>query len=157
MPKSNRDTVWYWRNEIKFHKGSNHTDFCELCGALGQDVACPARKYTAYISEKKAQFFHFGTHTCKTKFVNYQPTDLVAAAISVDPKIKPLQIQGNAILTAIRKRKSWNEVEKVVKHVINKRAILNEKIKQRQQTLPEGYEPIREYNLYTDEKDPLLI
>ena len=96
-------------------------------------------------------------HKCKTKFVNYQPTDLVAAAISVDPKIKPLQIQGNAILTAIRKRKSWNEVEKVVKHVINKRAILNEKIKQRQQTLPEGYEPIREYNLYTDEKDPLLI
>ena len=75
----------------------------------------------------------------------------------MDPKIKPLQIQGNAILTAIRKHKSWNEVEKVVKHVINKRAILNEKIKQRQQTLPEGYKPIREYNLYTDEKDPLLI
>ena len=95
-------------------------------------------------------------HTCKTKFVTYQPTDLVAAAISVDPKIKPLQIQGNAILTAIRKHKSWNEV-KVVKQVINKRAILNEKIKQMQQTLPEGYEPVREYNLYTDEKDPLLI
>ena len=32
-----------------------------------------------------------------------RPTDLVAAAISVDPKIKPSQIQENAILTSIRK------------------------------------------------------
>ena len=78
---------------------------------------------------------YFGTHTRKTKFVNNPPTDLVAAAISVDPKIKPSQIQGNLILTAIRKRKSWNEVEKVAKQVTDKRAISNEKIKQRQQTL----------------------
>ena len=77
----------------------------------------------------------------------------------MDPKIKHLQIQGNAILTAIRKRKSWNEVEKVAKQVTDKRAISNEKIKQRQHILPygEGYEAIREYKLYTDEEDPLLI
>ena len=77
----------------------------------------------------------------------------------MDPKIKHLQIQGNAILTAIRKRKSWNEVEKVAKQVTDKRAISNEKIKQIQQTLPygEGYETIREYKLCTDEKYPLLI
>ena len=94
-----------------------------------------------------------------TKFVNNQPTDLVAAAISVDPKIKPSQIQENAILTAIRKLRSWNKVEKVAKQVTDKRAISNEKIKQIQQTLPygEGYETIREYKLYTDEKYPLLI
>ena len=55
-----------------------------------------------------------------TKFVNNQPTDLVAAAISVDPKIKPSQIQENAILTAIRKLRSWNKVEKVAKQVTNK-------------------------------------
>ena len=53
----------------------------------------------------------------------------------VDSKIKPLQIQGNAILTAIRKRTSWNKVEKVAKQVIDKQALPNEKIKQRQQTL----------------------
>ena len=69
-------------------------------------IACPVRKNTAYRSEKKARIFRFGTHTCKTKFVNNRPTDLVAAAISLDPKIKPSQIQGNAIVTAILKRKS---------------------------------------------------
>ena len=53
----------------------------------------------------------------------------------VDSKIKPLQIQGNAILTAIRKRNSWNKAEKVAKQVIDKQALPNEKIKQRQQTL----------------------
>ena len=79
------------RNRLKF----NSSRICELWGALGEVVACPARKYTAYISEKKAQIFHFGTHTCKTKFVNNRPTDLVGAAISVDLKIKPSQIQEN--------------------------------------------------------------
>ena len=133
------------RNRLKF----NSSRICELCGALGEAVACPARKYTAYISEKKAQIFHFGTHSCKTKFVDNRPTDIVAAAISVDLKNKPSQIQGNAILTAIRKRKSWIEVEKVAKQLTDKRAISNEKIKQRQQALPygEGYEAIRERRL----------
>ena len=79
------------RNRWKF----NSSRICELWGALGQAVACPARKYTAYISEKKAQIFHFGTYTCKTKFVNNRPTDLVGAAISVNLKIKPSQIQEN--------------------------------------------------------------
>ena len=48
---------------------------------------------------------------------------------------------------------------KVAKKVTDKRAISNEKIKQRQRTLPygEGYEAIREFKLSTDEKDPLLI
>ena len=90
------------RNRQKF----NSPRIWELCSALEESVVCPARKYAAYISEKKARVFHFGMHTCKTKFVNNRPTDLVAAAISVDPKIKPSQIQEKAILTAIRKRKS---------------------------------------------------
>ena len=67
-------------------------------------------------------------HICKPKFDNNRPTNLVAAAISMDPKIKSSQIQGNASLTVIQKRNSWNEVEKVVKQVTDKRAILNETI-----------------------------
>ena len=36
---------------------------------------------------------------------------------------------------------------------------MNKKVKQRQHTLPyaEDYEFMKEYKLYTDEKDPLLI
>ena len=98
------------RNRLKF----NSWRISELCGALGEAVACPAGKHTAYISEKKERIFHFGTHTCKTKFVNNRPADLVPAARSVDPKTKLSQIQGSAILTAIRKRKSWNEAEKLL-------------------------------------------
>ena len=87
------------RNRLKF----NSSRICELCGAFGEAVTCFARKYTAYISEKKARIFHFGMHTCKIKFVNNRPADLVAAAISVDPNIKPSQNRGNTILTAIWK------------------------------------------------------
>ena len=67
-------------------------------------------------------------HICKPKFDNNRPTNLVAAAISMDPKIKSSQIQENAVFTVIQKRKSWNEVEKVAKQVTDKRAILNETI-----------------------------
>ena len=106
------------RNRLK----CNSTRILELCSALGEIVVCSARKYAAYISEKKARIFHFWTQTCETC-------------------------------------KSWNEVENIAKQVTDKRPISNEKIKQRQQTLPygEGYEGTREYKLYTDEKDPLFI
>ena len=75
-------------------------------------------------------------------------------------------IQGNAILTIIRKKKLWNKAEKFAKKVINKPAIFNAKIKQRQQALVygESYEARREYKLnrrdyklYTDQKDSLFI
>ena len=75
-------------------------------------------------------------------------------------------IQGNAILTIIRKKKLWNKAEKFAKKVINKPAIFNAKIKQRQQALVygESYEATREYKLnrrdyklYTDQKDSLFI
>ena len=88
---------------------------------------------------KNVRFFSFGARTCKTRFVNNRLAGLVAVTISVDPKLS--QIQGNAILTVTRERKSWNEVEKVAKQVTDKRATSNEKIKQRKQELlyGEGY------------------
>ena len=77
------------RSRLKF----NFSRICKLCGALGEAVACPARKYTAYISGKKAQIFQFGTHTCNARFVNNRPADLVVATIRIDPKTKPSQIR----------------------------------------------------------------
>ena len=50
------------RNRLKF----NSTRISELCSALGEIVVCSARKYAAYISEKKARIFHFWTQTCET-------------------------------------------------------------------------------------------
>ena len=69
------------------------------------------------------------------------------------------EIQGNAILTAIRKRKSWEDISRIVKRVTDKKAISNEKIKQRQKIFPIGetYKAVKEYKTYTDQKDPFLI
>ena len=78
---------------------------------------------------KNVRIFSFGTRTCKTRFVNNRSAGLVAITINVDLKLS--QIQGNAIITVIRKRKSWNEVEEVAKQATDKRATSNEKIKQR--------------------------
>lgn len=143
------------RNRLRFDKSKT----CTLCGAVGKLIPCLARKYTAFLSDKHVRIFHYGEHTCKPKLLKERPVDIVSTALSIDARIKPSAIQGNVILTAIRKRKSWDEVSKIVQKVIDKRLISNEKIKQRLQIFPqgEGYHAIKEYKTYTDEQDPFLI
>ena len=49
------------------------------------------------------------------KPTDVRPTELVCESIAVDLSIAPSKIQGISILGAIRKRKSWVEIGKVVK------------------------------------------
>ena len=51
--------------------------------------------------------------------------------MSVDPNSKPATIQSSAVLTALRERKSWNEIKDITAKVANRKRISNEKIKQR--------------------------
>jgi len=143
-------------NRLKFDKSSRS---CNICGAIGLTMSCPARKYTAFISDKHAHIFHYGKHTCQPKVTNDRPVKIVSSAVLADPRTKPSEIQGNAILSAIRKRKPWTDVSKLVKRVTDKRAISNEKIKQCKQLFPngEGYDAVTEYKTYTDKKDTLLV
>ena len=131
---------------------------CTICGATGEQIACPARKYTAF-KGGCAHIFHHGTHTCEAKQLEQRPVELVASSIAVNPSVKPSTIQGNAILADMRSRKSWNDVQTTVKRVANKRAIANEKAKQKKQVLQKGdnFEAVKEYKKYTDSKDDLLV
>ena len=65
-----------------------------------------------------------------------RPTDIVSDSLRIDLKMKPSSIQGNEVLAAMLLCKSWEEIAKTVKKVTNKKAISNEKIKQRQKLKP---------------------
>jgi len=119
------------QNKLKFNKSQS----CTLCGALGDCFSCDARKYIAFLSETSANIFHYGIHQCSAKVTNQRAEDIVSQAISVDMSIKPSAIQ-------------------VARRLTDKKAIANEKVKQRQKLYPkaEGYDAVKEYKSYTDER-----
>ena len=110
---------------------------CIFCGAIGKKIDCPARKCIS-INDLTANIFHYGIHTCGDRQRNKRLTELVSDAITINPRIKPSQIQGHVILKAMRERRSWAEIKKTVRSVTNKKAISNETIKQRQKMQPLG-------------------
>ena len=81
---------------------------------MGITIICEARKYKAF-NGKEGHVFHLGYHTTMAKPTDVRPTKLVFESIAVDLSIAPSKIQGISILGAIRKRKSWVEIGKVVK------------------------------------------
>ena len=102
--------------------------------------------------------YHIGYHTCKPKIVNERQTDVVAKAIAVDPTVKPA-IQGNVVMTMMRQRLPWNEIKKSVYKLTDKKAISNEKVKQKKLLQPQGvsFAAVKEYKEYTDTEDKLLV
>ena len=149
-----------YKKELKSENRINfdHCKCCKFCGALGENVECPARKYTAFRGQE-AHIYHVGKHTCLAKATEARPVELVSKSMAVNPNAKPAAIQGNAILTEMRNRKPWSEVESIVKKVANKRAVANEKAKQKRQILPKGvnFNAVSEYKKSTDEKDSFLV
>ena len=141
-------------NKLRFDKNKS----CTICGAIGNSVVCPARKYTAFKGQT-AHVYHYGRHNCAVNQKSDRPSQAVANALKIDPNVKPSGIQSNAILSDMRSRKTWVEIEKTVKKVTNKKNIANEKIKQRRIMNPKGtgFDALFEYKLFSDEKDKLYI
>ena len=83
----------------------------------------------------------------------------VAKAITINPIIKPSEIQSNAILADLRDRKKWEDVNKTVKSVTNVRKISNEKIKMVKKLQPssKGFPGVKALQPYLAEKDSFLM
>ena len=107
-------------NQLKFDKNF----VCIFRRTIGKKIDSPARKYIT-INDLTANIFHYGIHTCGDRQRNKRPTELVSDAITINPRIKPSQIQGYAILKAMRERRSWAEIKKAVKSVTNRKEISN--------------------------------
>ena len=139
-----------YKNRLKFDKEK----CCIICGAMGIVIICEPRKYIAFIG-KEAHISHVGYHTRMAKRTDIRPTELVCESIAVDSSIAPSKIQGSSILSAIRKRKSWIEIGKVVEKVTDKKAITNEKLKQKRIIQPyrNKFKAIEEYKQYANQKD----
>lgn len=143
-------------NKLRFNKEGS----CTVCGAVGEPFACPAEKFVAYKDDLTTIVFHRGNHACSASDNGSgRPVDAVREAISINPNIKPSAIQSNKILTAMRKRKSWAEIDNDIRKLSNKRAVANEKAKQTKKLYPSGddYEEVKEYKRYTDLKDKFLV
>ena len=135
LPKSNCLYLQEYTRENVIHLDKKGN--CDICGASGVFNACEARKYTAF-KGNTAHVFYVGSHTCVPKDVCKRPSEIVSKALSVYPNSKPSTVQSSAVLTALRERKSWNEIKDITEKVANRKRISNEKIKQQKVFEPKG-------------------
>ena len=110
---------------------------CMKCSVIGDFEKCSARKYVATSQHDIIHVFHHGINTCKAKEKTMRPIKLVEGSIATNLFAKPSEIQSNAILTDLRQRKGWDEVQKTVETVTNIKDISNEKIKQKKKLAPQ--------------------
>ena len=114
-------------------------------------------KYVAYTENETEIFiYHYGQHSCKAKHLNESPKSEVSKAISINPSVKPLQIQSNNIASPIRNERPWTEVEKIVKSFASIKNISNEKIKQKKILHP-SFTAIDELKQHNDQKEKYII
>ena len=133
-------------------------DSCKICGAACSRYPCNARKYTAFKGDK-AYIFHIAKHTCAAKPKADTVSNYVENVLKINPIATPASSQITAIILAIRKRKSWNDIMTTTKNVNSRRLISGEKKKQRKTIEPQGYGLDAAISLkrFTDEKNPLLL
>ena len=104
--------------------------------------------------------YHINEHTCVATLPPESATETVVEALRADPRVTPSTIQKNVILSAIRSRKTPEELEKVVSSVGSKKKISNEKIKQKKLMYTEGCSFAAVQSMkdgYLDSIDPFLI
>lgn len=145
---------FYEANRLQFAKDG----CCLVCGALSTKVACPGRKYIA-VKGKHTYVYHCGEHTCAVKKLASREPTIVTGAVGIDPSVKPSTIQTNFIVSALREKRSWEEVDEVVKRVSNRKSLSNEKCKQKKKLEPNGsgFVAVKTYKAYTDKKDEMLV
>ena len=97
-------------NKLFFTK----TGACKICCIQDDWYSCDARKYTAFVNDKKTCLFHYENHFCDAKLTPTRPTDLVQKTVSADPNTRLAEIQSNAMLSDLRDKKGWEEVKKAV-------------------------------------------
>ena len=94
-----------------------------ICVAMGTTIICEARKYITFTGQE-VHVFYVGYYTCMAKRTSVSPPELVCESISVDSSIAPSKVQGSSIFGAIRKRKSWVEIGKILEKVTDKKLYL---------------------------------
>ena len=94
---------------------STKTGASKICSFQDDWYSCDARKFIAFISDNKAHIFHYGNHSCGAKLASTRPIDLVQKAISADPNTRLAEIQSNVILSDLRSKKGWEEMNKTAK------------------------------------------
>ena len=111
------------------------------------------------LRDTEADVYHYGEHTCRAQLnKGYRHRTIVDNAMAVDMSLTPSQIQGNSIVSVLRDRRSWNEIDQVLSETTSLRKISNEKAKHKKIAQPnDGLEAIEELKLFTDIRDNLFI
>ena len=137
-------------NKTKFKK----TGTSEYCGDSGVHIECNARKYVAFFNDTEADVYH-GKHTCTAKGISVRPSQLVR---SKDILTKSSKIQNNAVISLLRNRSSWDDIDEVVRETASLRKISNEKIKQKKiLETSQGYPDVKELKDFVDLRDKFFI
>ena len=85
-------------------------------------------------------------------------SQLVTTALSNDILTKPSKIQSNAIISLLRNRSSWDDIDELVRETASLRKISNEKIKQKKILEPsQGFPDVKELKDFVDLRDKYFI
>ena len=106
-------------------------DSCNICGNASSRYPCNVRRYTAF-KRDKAYIFHTGKYICAAKPKAKTVSNYAENVLKINPNSSgAASIQSTAIISAIRQRKSWNDIMTTTKNVNSRRLISDEKKKQR--------------------------
>lgn len=136
------------------------TNACKACGETGEFVSCPGRKY---ITQRRGKTFvyHCGQHTCLFTQITERAEKDVQRMISENPDATPSQMQSSVILSKMRQRCDWSEVEKAAAaaSVSDKKWISNKKQEIKKKSEPHGhdFESVAHFKEYADVRDPYYV
>ena len=98
----------YW---VHFTK----TGACKIYSAQGDRCSCDPRNYTAFIGDKKAHVFNYGSHSCHAKLASKRPTDLFNKLFQQTPAQDRQKVKVTPYYLIHVAKKHLEEVRKTVK------------------------------------------
>ena len=142
-------------NKLQFDKANK----CKACEVSADFIACSARRYTM-VQGKTLKVFHCGSHSCPViARKEDKPVEDVQDLLRKDPSLKPSQVQSALLVSTLRSGKSWDEMDKQARQLVDRTWIANQKQAVRRDLNPlgENFEGLVTFKHHCDKKDTFYV
>ena len=142
-------------NRLQFDKANK----CKACDVSADFIACSARRYTM-VQGKTLKVFHCGSHSCPViARKEDKPVEDVQDLLRKDPSLKPSQVQSALLVSTLRSGKSWEEIDKQARQLVDRTWISNQKQAVRRDLNPlgENFEGLVTFKHHCDKKDTFYV
>ena len=142
-------------NKLQFDTANK----CEACEVSADFIACSARHYTM-VQGKTLKVFHCGSHSCPViARKEDKPVEDVQDLLRKDPSLKPTQVQSALLVSTLRSGKSWEEIDKQARQLVDRTWIANQKQAVRRELNPlgENFEGLVTFKHHCGKKDTFYV